>query len=141
MEVLDVAVRRVRALESDRTPEMSEAQRAVVAQQIGLGALAYSMLSVDNSRDLVFDMDAALSFEGHTGPYIQNAYVRANNTTLVVADAMYFQDGTWGSDLARGVTFFPDWIAIGTVTNTVQISSINYATNTITLASPMTWKT
>lgn len=63
----------------------------------------------------------------------------SNSTTLVVNDASYFQDGTWGSDLARGVTLFPDWIAIGTVKNTVQIRSINYATNTITLASPMTW--
>lgn len=61
------------------------------------------------------------------------------STNLTVADASYFQDGSWGSDLARGVTFFPDWIAIGTVTNTVRISSVNYATNTITLASPMTW--
>ena len=32
-----------------------------------------------------------------------------------------------------------DWIAIGTVSNVVQISSINYSTNTITLASAMTW--
>lgn len=32
-----------------------------------------------------------------------------------------------------------DWIAIGTVGNVVQINSIDYATNTITLASPMTW--
>ena len=52
---------------------------------------------------------------------------------------MYFQDGTWGSDLARGVSFFPDWIAIGAVTNVVQISRIDYSTNTITLASPMLW--
>jgi hypothetical protein len=63
----------------------------------------------------------------------------ASSTALVVADAMYFQDGSWGSDLARGVTLFPDWIAIGTVGNVVQVSSINYSTNTITLASPMTW--
>ncbi|MGO9531063.1 MAG: hypothetical protein ACLP3B_07765 [Syntrophobacteraceae bacterium] len=64
-----------------------------------------------------------------------------NSTTLVVNDAMYFQDGSWGSDLARGVNFFPDWIAIGTVNNVVQIAEggINYSTNTITLASPMTW--
>jgi hypothetical protein len=62
-----------------------------------------------------------------------------NSTTLVVDDALYFQDGTWGSALARGVTLFPDWIAIGTVGNVVQISSINYSTNTITLKSPMTW--
>ncbi len=59
--------------------------------------------------------------------------------SLTVADAFYFQDGTWGSDLARGVCFFPDWIAIGTVANTVQISSINYGTKTITLASPKSW--
>lgn len=62
-----------------------------------------------------------------------------SSTTLVVDDALYFQDGTWGSDLARGVTLFPDEIAIGTVGNTVAVSSINYTTNTITLASAKTW--
>jgi arginyl-tRNA synthetase len=78
-DVLDEAIRRVLSMESARTPDMSDELRAQVARQIGLGALAYSMLSVDNGRDIVFDMDSALSFEGHTGPYIQNAYVRANS--------------------------------------------------------------
>ena len=78
-DVLDEAIRRVLAMESDRTPDMSEELRLRVARQIGLGALTYSMLSVDNGRDIVFDMDSALSFEGHTGPYIQNAHVRANS--------------------------------------------------------------
>jgi hypothetical protein len=41
--------------------------------------------------------------------------------------------------MTHGVTLFPDVIAIGTIGNTVQISSINYSTNTITLATPMTW--
>jgi arginyl-tRNA synthetase len=78
-DVYEEAVRRVLAVESETAPQMSESERRRVAEQIGLGALAYSMLSVDNNRDIVFDMDAALSFEGHTGPYIQNAYVRANS--------------------------------------------------------------
>jgi len=74
------------------------------------------------------------------GTYLTTAVGSGSNSrTLVVNDALYFQDGTWGSELARGVTLFPDWIAIGTVNNAVQISSINYDTNTITLASPMTW--
>lgn len=77
--VMDEAVRRVLALESARTPDMSEDERQAVARQIGLGAMAYSMLSVDIGRDIVFDIDSALSFEGHTGPYIQNAHVRANS--------------------------------------------------------------
>ena len=37
------------------------------------------MLSVDNNKDIVFDINEALSFDGRTGPYIQNAYVRANS--------------------------------------------------------------
>lgn len=74
------------------------------------------------------------------GTYLTQAKgAGTNSTTLVVDDAAYFQDGTWGSDLARGVTFFADRIAIGTVTNTVEIRALNYATNTITLASPVTW--
>lgn len=73
----------------------------------------------------------------------------SGSTTLTVADAMYFQDGTWGSDLSRpaaglGGTMQADWIAIGTVSNVVQISSVTYGAynvpgGRITLASPMTW--
>jgi len=77
MDVMDEAVRRVLAVESDKSPDMPAEQRRLIARQIGLGALGYSMLSVDNGRDIVFDLDAALSFEGRTGPYVQNAHVRA----------------------------------------------------------------
>jgi len=75
----------------------------------------------------------------------------SNTTTLTVADAQYFQDGTWGSDLSRpsaglGGTMQADWIAIGSTTNVVQISAIAYGTynnpaGTIKLATPMTWNT
>ncbi len=78
-DVMDEAIRRVLAVESEKSPDMSEAERRKVAEQIGLGAMAYSTLSVDNSRDMIFEMDNALSFDGRTGPYIQNAHVRANS--------------------------------------------------------------
>ena len=78
-DVADEAESRALAAMGERTPEMPEAERRTVAQQIGLGALKYAMLSVDNNKDIVFDIDAALSFEGHTGPYLQNAHVRANS--------------------------------------------------------------
>lgn len=78
-EVADEAVKRVLAVESEKSPDMSDNERKKVAEQIGLGALAYSMLAVDNNRDIVFDMDAALAFDGRTGPYIQNAHVRASS--------------------------------------------------------------
>src|SRR5512138_2099729 len=77
MDVVTEAVRRVLAVESEKSPDLPADERRRIASQIGLGALAYSILSVDNSRDIVFDMDSALSFDGRTGPYIQNAHVRA----------------------------------------------------------------
>jgi hypothetical protein len=59
-----------------------------------------------------------------------------NSTTLVVEDAFYFQDGTWGCDLAGHQA---DWIAIGSPDNIVQIFSINYNSNTIYLTTGKTW--
>ena len=60
----------------------------------------------------------------------------ASSTTLIVDDALYFQDGTRGSSLTA---MQADWVAIGSVTNVVQISRIDYATNRITLVSAKSW--
>jgi arginyl-tRNA synthetase len=78
-DVADEAVKRVLAVESEKSGNIPEAEREEIARQIGLGALTYSILSVDNNKDIVFNMDEALSFDGRTGPYIQNAHVRANS--------------------------------------------------------------
>jgi arginyl-tRNA synthetase len=50
-----------------------------VAAQVGLGALSFALLSVDSTKDIVFDWETALSFDGQTGPYLQNAAVRASS--------------------------------------------------------------
>ncbi len=78
-DVADEAVKRVLAVESERSGDIPASEREAIAAQIGLGALAYSILSVDNNKDIVFDMNEALSFDGRTGPYIQNAHVRASS--------------------------------------------------------------
>ena len=78
-DVYDEAIRRVLDEIAVKNPEMPEAERESVAQMVGMGALAYAMLSVDNNKDIVFHIDEALSFDGHTGPYIQNAHVRASS--------------------------------------------------------------
>jgi arginyl-tRNA synthetase len=78
-EVYDEAVSRVLEFESQKSADIPAEQRREIAQKIGMGALAYSMLAVDNNKDMVFDVNEALSFDGRTGPYIQNAVVRANS--------------------------------------------------------------
>jgi arginyl-tRNA synthetase len=78
-EVAEEAVKRVLLVEAEKSVEIPPEEREKIARQIGLGALVYSMLSVDNNKDIVFDINEALSFDGRTGPYIQNAHVRANS--------------------------------------------------------------
>jgi arginyl-tRNA synthetase len=79
MDVLAEAERRVLEIIAEKNPDLPQAERPTIARTIGLGALTYSMLSVDNIRDIVFNWDEALSFEGQSAPYIQNAYVRGNS--------------------------------------------------------------
>lgn len=68
----------------------------------------------------------------------------SSSTTLIVDDARYFQDGNFSTGIplswSSSVSMSADWIAIGTVSNVVQIKSIDYSTNTITLTSPMSWE-
>ena len=90
-EVADEAIRRFAETSKEKNPDLSEEARMEVANAVGLGALAYAMLSVDNTRDTVFDVEQALSFEGHTGPYIQNAHVRAAS---ILAKAMNLRGST-----------------------------------------------
>lgn len=78
-DVADEAIRRVMAEIEQKNPDLIPEERQTVAQQVGLGSMAFAMLSVDNIRDMVYDMNSALNFDGHTGPYIQNAHVRANS--------------------------------------------------------------
>jgi arginyl-tRNA synthetase len=46
-------------------------------QAITIAAIKYSYLAQDREKDVTFDWDKALNFEGNSGPYIQYAYVRA----------------------------------------------------------------
>ena len=60
------------------------AVRREIERRIGVGALKYHMIKVNPKKRMIFDPKESVDFEGHTGPYIQYAYVRAAG---VVRDA------------------------------------------------------
>ena len=62
-----------------RHPELPEAERASIAEAIGIGALRFFLLRFTRNTVIAFDYRDALSFEGETGPYVQYAAVRAAN--------------------------------------------------------------
>jgi arginyl-tRNA synthetase len=54
-------------------------ERARAARDIAVGALRYFLLKFGRTKIITFDMEEALAFTGETGPYVQNAIVRARN--------------------------------------------------------------
>jgi len=73
-DVIEAASAKILALINEKNPEL--ANKEEVATKIGIGAIAFNDLKNRRLMDVKFDWDAALSFEGATGPYIQNAHVR-----------------------------------------------------------------
>lgn len=63
--------------EKGRTGEKALSEKDI--REITIGAIKYSYLSQDRERDIVFNWEKALNFEGNSGPYIQYAFVRAKN--------------------------------------------------------------
>ncbi|MBP9812594.1 arginine--tRNA ligase, partial [Candidatus Gracilibacteria bacterium] len=60
-------------------------------EAITVGAIKYSYLAQDREKDVTFDWDKALNFEGNSGPYIQYACVRAKKITGGVEPTFTFQ--------------------------------------------------
>ena len=50
-----------------------------VAKKVGIGALIFNNLKHNKIKDIVFDLDEILRFDGQTGPYIQYTYVRTQS--------------------------------------------------------------
>ncbi len=98
-EVYDEAIKRVLSVEAEKSVDIPADEREKIAAQIGLGALVYSMLSVDNNKDIVFNIEEALSFDGRTGPYIQNAHVRANS--ILKKSSFNMQPATFDYELTK----------------------------------------
>jgi arginyl-tRNA synthetase len=78
-DLLDALITSARAEVDTRHPEISDAERAAISEQIAIGALRYFMLKFTKASVIAFDFKEALSFEGETGPYAQYAVVRATN--------------------------------------------------------------
>ncbi len=78
-DLIDRMIAAARAEVEARHPELEEAERAEIANTIGVGALRYFLLRFTRNTVIAFDYQDALAFDGETGPYAQYAAVRAAN--------------------------------------------------------------
>ncbi len=56
--------------------DMSEEEKQEIARIVGLGALKYFILKVDARKNMLFNPEESIDFNGNTGPFIQYTYAR-----------------------------------------------------------------
>ena len=83
--------------------DMSEEERNEIARIVGLGALKYFILKVDARKNMLFNPEESIDFNGNTGPFIQYTYARIRsilrkaqaegiNIPATLADTMPFNE-------------------------------------------------
>ena len=85
--------------EAGKNTDMSEAEKQEVARIVGLGALKYFLLKVDARKNMVFNPEESIDFNGNTGPFIQYTYARIRSILRKAQDAGI----TLSEDLPAGV--------------------------------------
>ena len=75
MEEMVSAARRT-SEELGKFADMTENERNEIARIVGMGALKYFILKVDARKNMLFNPEESIDFNGNTGPFIQYTYAR-----------------------------------------------------------------
>jgi len=74
-DVLDRAVELAEQIVHEKNPELPDKRQ--VAEAVGIGAVIFTDLSTRRVKDVNFEWEKVLTFEGETGPYVQYTHARA----------------------------------------------------------------
>ena len=83
-DLLNEAVSKTLEVINEKNPELENKED--VARKVGIGAMVFTYLKNSRERDIVFDWNEMLSFEGETGPYVQYSYARAKSILRKVGE-------------------------------------------------------
>ena len=78
-----------RAMSEDKVnklTDITEAEAAEIARIVGMGALKYFILKVDARKNMLFNPEESIDFNGNTGPFIQYTYARIRSILRKAAD-------------------------------------------------------
>lgn len=122
-DVIDEACQRAEQIIAERGEEkearigkIPEEEREHIARAVGLGAIIFNDLRTKRNKDVEFNWDRILNFEGATGPYCQNAHVRCasimRKAPFQVSDQVNYEVLTSAEefDLVKRLGSFPEAI-------------------------------
>ncbi|MBU5315013.1 arginine--tRNA ligase [Clostridium bornimense] len=76
-DLLKESVNKTLEIINEKNPNLKNKEE--VAEKVGIGAMVFTYLKNSRDKDIVFDWNDMLSFEGETGPYVQYTYARAKS--------------------------------------------------------------
>ena len=109
-DLFATAIDKVKSVIDEKNPDLENKDQ--VAEAVGVGAVVFHYLFNGRIKDINFNMEAALSFDGNTGPYAQYTYARTCSV-LAKADApdtdseIRITDKS-ESDLLKVLSVFPE---------------------------------
>lgn len=74
-EILHESIEKVKEIIAEKNPNLED--REEVAKIVGIGAIIFNDLYNQRIKDVIFNWDKILNFDGETGPYVQYTYARA----------------------------------------------------------------
>lgn len=79
VDLLDTARDEARKRVDEKSGHLDEAERAAIAEAVGVGAIVYNDLSQNPQSDVIFDWEKMLAMEGNTAPYLLYALARCHS--------------------------------------------------------------
>ncbi len=73
-DLFSTAIEKVAGIVNEKSPDLESKNE--VAEAVGVGAIVFHYLANNRIRDINFNIEDALSFDGNTGPYAQYTYAR-----------------------------------------------------------------
>lgn len=76
-DLIEEAIKKAKDIILSKNANLENADE--VAKKVGIGALTFNYLKNNKNKDIIFDLDETLRFDGETGPYVQYTYVRTKS--------------------------------------------------------------
>ena len=95
-DVLNKSIELVEKIIEEKNPDLKNKKR--VAQMVGVGAIAFGDLFNDRIKNITFDWDKILDFNGDTGPYLQYTHARCCS---ILRKADRFEESTYICSILR----------------------------------------
>ncbi len=86
-DILKESINKTLSIINEKNPDIPDKDET--ARKIGIGAIIFNDLYNQRIKDVIFDWDKLLNFDGETGPYVQYTYARASSVLRKTGDLDY----------------------------------------------------